>query len=256
MEIKVNAIVTRAVDYKDNDKILTLYSLEKGKITANIKGVKKPKAKLKFASEPFCFAEFILAEKGGRYTVINASYLDSFYNLRLNLNKYYLSAVVTDVINNLIEENYTDAQLFSLVINAVKNICYNDDEKTVLAWFLYTIAEYLGYGINTLNCYDCSAIITGRVFFRYADASFSCQDCLVEGFAEITKDTYSALNTVALLNANSLSSVSIADEKVTKLLKFLFYYLSVKTDVKLKTGASLFEFLSGERNGLWRYLKI
>ena len=80
MEIKVNALVIKAIDYKENDKILTLYSLEKGRLSANIKGVKKPKAKLKFASEPFCFAEFILAEKLGKYTVINASYKNSFYN--------------------------------------------------------------------------------------------------------------------------------------------------------------------------------
>ena len=56
MEVKVNAIVIRAIDYKDNDRILTLYSLEKGKITAGIKGVKKAGAKLKFASEHFFFA--------------------------------------------------------------------------------------------------------------------------------------------------------------------------------------------------------
>ena len=78
MEVKVNAIVIRAVDYKDNDRILTLYSLEKGKITAGIKGVKKAGAKLKFASEPFCFAEYILAEKNGRYTVTGASYYEIF----------------------------------------------------------------------------------------------------------------------------------------------------------------------------------
>ena len=53
MDIVINAIVLKSVDYKDNDKILTLYSPEKGKITAGIKGVKKSGAKLKFASEPF-----------------------------------------------------------------------------------------------------------------------------------------------------------------------------------------------------------
>ena len=88
MEIIVNALVLRAVDYKDNDKILTLYSLERGKITAGIKGVKKSGAKLKFASEPFAFCEFVLAEKQGRYTVIGATYIDSFFSLRTSLIKY------------------------------------------------------------------------------------------------------------------------------------------------------------------------
>ncbi|MBP5193572.1 MAG: recombination protein O N-terminal domain-containing protein [Clostridia bacterium] len=40
MEEKVRAVVLRGVDYKDNDKILTLFSLESGLITAAIRGVK------------------------------------------------------------------------------------------------------------------------------------------------------------------------------------------------------------------------
>ncbi len=50
----------RATDYLENDKILTLLTAEMGKITAGIKGVKKAGAKLKFAAQPFCFAEYIL----------------------------------------------------------------------------------------------------------------------------------------------------------------------------------------------------
>ena len=68
MEIKTEAIVLQSIDYKDNDKLLTLFSPTLGRITAGAKGVKKQKAKLSFAAQPFCFAEYVLAEKGGRYT--------------------------------------------------------------------------------------------------------------------------------------------------------------------------------------------
>ena len=44
MEIKTEAVVLQSLDYKDNDKILTLFSPTLGKITAGIKGVKKPTA--------------------------------------------------------------------------------------------------------------------------------------------------------------------------------------------------------------------
>ncbi len=244
MEIKVNALVTRAIDYKDNDKILTLYSLEKGKITVNIKGVKKPKAKLKFASEPFCFAEFILAEKSGRYTVINATYLDSFYNLRLDLNKYYLSACVSDVVNNLIEEGIADAYLFSSIITTVKNICYQGGEKLSLAFFLYKIAEYLGYGINDTNCASCGEDIKGRVFFNYVDADFSCSECRTEAYSEITNDTYVAFKSIKDGDFNTVYFKEVSPTKLNKLLKFLLHYLSVKTEVKLKSSTSLSEFFA------------
>ena len=73
MELKVNALMIRAADYGENDKILTLLTAERGKLTAAIKGVKKAGAKLKFAAQPFCLAEYVLADSGDRYSVIQAS---------------------------------------------------------------------------------------------------------------------------------------------------------------------------------------
>ena len=61
MEEKVNGVVLRNVSYLEYDSILTLFTAEKGIITCKIKGIKKAGAKLKFAGEPFCFAEYMLA---------------------------------------------------------------------------------------------------------------------------------------------------------------------------------------------------
>ena len=89
MEVKTDAVVLKAIDYKDNDKLLTLFSPSLGKITAGIKGVKKPKAKLAFAAQPFCFAEYVLAERGGRYTVTAAYLHESFFELRADVEAFY-----------------------------------------------------------------------------------------------------------------------------------------------------------------------
>ncbi len=232
MEIKVNALVIKAIDYKDNDRILTLYSLEKGKITAGIKGVKKAGAKLKFASEPFCFAEYILAEKGGRYTVTSASYIDCFYDLRLSLDKYYYSAVVSEFLNVHTESEMPDPYLFDLAINSIKNICYNSNEKMFLSYFLFKAIESLGYGISNLNCDACKEKISDRVFFRCRDASFRCSSCKEENYIEIKKQTYEAL---ILLKEENLDALKALKEGVDMLFNFLIYYMNNKTEVVLKS---------------------
>ena len=71
MEEKYSGIVLGGVSFGENDKILNVFTLEKGVISAKIKGVKKAGAKLKFASEPFCFAEFVFSVKGDKRTVID-----------------------------------------------------------------------------------------------------------------------------------------------------------------------------------------
>ena len=62
MEEKLSGIVLGGVNFAENDKILSVFTLEKGVVSAKIKGVKKAGAKLKFASEPFCFAQFIFSK--------------------------------------------------------------------------------------------------------------------------------------------------------------------------------------------------
>ena len=47
MNYKVNGITLFGVNYRESDKILTLFTLEKGKIGAAARGVRKANAKMK-----------------------------------------------------------------------------------------------------------------------------------------------------------------------------------------------------------------
>ncbi len=239
MEIIVNALVLRSVDYKDNDKILTLFSLERGIITAGIKGVKKAGAKLKFAAEPFCFAEYALAEKNGRFTVIGSSYSDGFYNLRLNIEKYYASAVIAEFAETFFAPETPDAEAFSLILNAVKDICYKENERLSLAIFLINALKISGYGIDGGECYACGEIIKGRVFYRFSDSSFSCENDRDENFSEIMPQTYNAF-----LKVLGGDGESVDTEDVTRLIKFLLYDLRYETETKLKSASAYLEFIS------------
>ncbi|MBQ0098986.1 MAG: recombination protein O N-terminal domain-containing protein, partial [Firmicutes bacterium] len=46
MEEKLSGIVVSSISYGENDKILNIFTLEKGIVSAKIKGVKKAGAKL------------------------------------------------------------------------------------------------------------------------------------------------------------------------------------------------------------------
>ena len=82
MELKLRAITLRAVNYKDNDRILTLITPEKGKISVSAKGVRKANAKMKAVSEPFCLSDCVFYERLGRITLTEAEITDTFFPLR------------------------------------------------------------------------------------------------------------------------------------------------------------------------------
>ena len=130
---KIKALVLRAADFKENDKLLLLYCGEYGKITASIRGVKKPGAKLKFAAEPFCFGEFMLSVKDGRYSVTNCTEIESFFSLRGDVVTYCCAGCVVEQLANTGQENQSEPQLLLLALKTLKALEEkNAASKTIL----------------------------------------------------------------------------------------------------------------------------
>ena len=232
--VKVNALMLRAVDYHENDKILTLLTAERGKLTAGIKGVKKAGAKLKFAAQPFCFAEYILAERGGRYTVIQASECESFYELRTDICKFYAACAVCEAAIALTYEGDESEEIFSDCVRTLSSMCGGDEGLTLIA-FLLSVLRKSGYGISLENCPVCGKSLTeaDRMRFNMETGSFSCWDCGIG--AGVSGVTYN------VLRAADGHAGEITQEGKKRALKLLKEYLAYKTDAKLN---SLHEFIN------------
>ena len=228
MEEKYNGIVIGGTAFGENDKILSIYTLEKGQISAGIKGVKKAGAKLKFASEPFCFAEFITSVSPKRRTVTGASLIDSFYPIREDIKKFYAGATALDYVKKFCKYESNPGELFTLLVDCLKSLAYGTENPlVVISSFLTNALSLSGYGLNLNACITCGEEINGRVFFNPADGGFYCEDCFAGFGREIREETYKCLKQIKNKQALTTDCVSV--------LKLLDYYIEVKTDTTLNT---------------------
>ena len=82
--VKINAIVVRAKDSGENDRLLTLLSPEMGKLSVSAKGVKSLKHKSRSACMPLAYSSFVLKKiKDGLYSLSSADLIESFSSLSL-----------------------------------------------------------------------------------------------------------------------------------------------------------------------------
>ena len=178
MEVKTDAIVLKAVDYKDNDKILTLFSPALGRITAGAKGVKKAKAKLSFAAQPFCFAEYVLAEKNGRYTVTSAYLYDGFFALRTDIVRYYAACATMEICNALLMEEERQDGTFISCVECLKSLSLTDEDpaECLLTFALQALRES-GYPVDLDGCGICGAEISETPYFDFEFGFFTCKSC-------------------------------------------------------------------------------
>lgn len=220
----------RAADYKDNDKILTLLTAERGRISAGLKGVKKAGAKLKFAAQPFCFAEYILAPTGDKYTVIQASECESFFELRSDINKYYAACAVCETALALTYEGDIEGELFSNCIKALSAMC-DGDETDALISFLISAMDSAGYKISLGGCGACGSALRGeRIKFDMDGGAFLCPTC--GNGVPASYITYSLLRSLKNGTPPDIPSdmLPVARKKALRLLR---EYLAYKTDARL-----------------------
>lgn len=203
-EIKLKGIVISASDYKDSDKIVTIFSAEKGLIKARARGVKKNKAKLAFAVQPFAFVEFMLTERDGFYSIINASSIDQFYSITSDFDDYIFMLACLEVVQKTIKENETPVDLFLLLLKSLKLVAYQDvSSMNVFIKFMIEAMGNLGFKFVFDKCACCGEMLNeNNVGFSYDYNGLLCIKC-------INKYDNLELNKVEYLILKNISSVDI-----------------------------------------------
>ena len=231
MLYKTDALVLRAADYGENDKIITLFSLQYGKMSAALKGVKKAGAKLKFAAQPFCFAEFVLAKKGERNTVASASLTDGFYPLREDIGKFYAAASLAGICDSVLYDGIVNEELFLRAVNALREMCEGDEADALISFFLKAL-ELSGYMLSLGSCAGCGAELSGRIFFDLESGCFYCGEC--------ARGTGASLSTLSVLRKCAgmpYDAALIGKDGKNRALKLLHAYFTAKTDVRVRALA-------------------
>lgn len=231
MEIKVNALVLKATDYNENDKILTLLTAEYGKITAGIKGVKKPAAKLKFAAQPFCFAEYILSEKCGKFTVINCSECESFYDLRTDICRFYAACAVIEAAAALTFEGDGNAEVFYGSVRALTDMCSGGESLPLIRYLLFILGKS-GYALSAGDCAVCGSALCGadKVRFDMDTGAFTCYECGTG--AGVSRVTY---NVLRYAEGKSCEEAFVTPDGEKRALRLIREYFAYKTDNPLKS---------------------
>ncbi|MBE7078817.1 MAG: DNA repair protein RecO [Clostridiales bacterium] len=239
MEIKTDAIVLQTLDYKDNDKLLTLFSPALGKITAGIRGVKKPKAKLAFSAQPFCFAEYILAEKGGRYTVTGAYQHESFYALRGDIVRFYAACAMAEVCLTVLMENEVYDGLFVGLIEGLKALSLGEEDvaESLISFLLIALRES-GYPIELSFLEECDGEIGDRLYFDFSDGRFTTFERCTQG-ERASVSTYYTLRKCAGLTYRE-ECLEGGKKRALRLLKA---FLSEKTEERFENLGEVIRLL-------------
>ena len=174
------AIVLRRVNYRDNDRMVTLLSPSRGRIDAVIRNCRKPKSHNLNAGEIFALGDYMLIESGGHMTVTSVRLIETFYPLRNDFSRLACGTWLLSLAEAAAEPEQEQQELFMLLLHTLSRLAFSDQPwKPLLSGFLLHFSACQGFKPRLNHCVLCGKTLGEEppLFFDAAEGGLVCRDC-------------------------------------------------------------------------------
>lgn len=230
-------IVLRSTDYKDYDRILTLLSRDKGRITVMAKGAKSLKSKLNAATQPFCCADYEFYEKGDKIYLKSAEIKEKFSEIQTkDINKYMAASAMLELTEKIAEFTDDNRHLFALLIHTLYAL--NEDEtdfKSALTYYIINIIYTMGVFPSFDFCVCCGDKIDNAEHWNIAEGGAVCGQCAAEINCDNIVPSVPAYFNAAIKMKPLDFIKAVRKEKIPEVLSASLNYLRDGGDIELRT---------------------
>lgn len=138
-----DALLLRAVDYRDSDRIVTLFTRDFGKLSAIARGARGSKRRFSGALEPYAIIRAELTQgRGELWTLTSASIQRSFSNILSDLTRMQLGAASLLLLRELHDARVPDTSMFLAAVQYLTLLDIEGDDKRsgLLCFTLYALS--------------------------------------------------------------------------------------------------------------------
>ena len=118
----VTGMIIKAVPIGEYDRRLVLLTKEKGKITAFVRGARKPNSRFVASTNLFCFGTFKLYAGRDAYTLAEAEISNYFEDLRMDFEGAYYGMYFLEIADYYTRENNDERQMLKLLYQSLRAI--------------------------------------------------------------------------------------------------------------------------------------
>ena len=176
---KTTAVVLRGRTYGEADRILTLYTGERGKIDAIAKGARRTKShlagRLEFGNE------VQLGMHRGRNldVVVSADIIAPHWQRLVQPERYAAANIIIELIDAFCEPDLPQPEIYALLTAALGAVAQSEDPLSLLARFSMRLLDALGLAPPVDTCVHCGAPLDGSAWLDAEHGGFGCEKCRV-----------------------------------------------------------------------------
>lgn len=121
--IIVTGIILKQSPVGEYDRVVSILTKERGKISAFARGARKPGNRLAAATNPFSFGTFKVYEGKSSYTVADADIQNYFEELRTDFIGAYYGMYFAEIADYYTRENNDEREMMKLLYQSLRALC-------------------------------------------------------------------------------------------------------------------------------------
>jgi DNA repair protein RecO (recombination protein O) len=152
---RCEGVVLKRHDFGEADRVVVLFTRQRGKLRAVAKGVRRTTSRLAGHLELFSHAELQLARGRDLELITQADTRNAFRRLREDLTLTSHAYLVAELADALTEEEAEQPELFALLLQAFAALEVGRDPRLVVNHFQVALLGMVGYRPSLEACLLC-----------------------------------------------------------------------------------------------------
>lgn len=237
---KTSAIVLRSTPYGESDLIVTLYTLDFGKIKGIAKGAKRSRKRFVNTLEICSYVQVTFFEKETR-DLVRLNHCDlirPFESLREDITKLAWASYFIELVNEMTAERIKNKPLFELLVFFLNLIDQGMLKEEIQRIFEVRLLSHLGYQPLLDHCTRCQKHFSGeKFFFGIREGGVLCPSCAANlpGLVPISLGTIKTLQLTQSLPLEKVGRVSFSPQSLKESQAVLSIFLQQYLGKELKS---------------------
>lgn len=233
---KAEAIVIRRANLGEADRVVTLFTRERGKLSAVAKGARKPRSRFAGRLELFTQMRALLAQGRTLDVVSQVDVIDPFAALRADLARMGAASFVAEVTDKATPDREAQPAIYTALRQALRMISAGDPEITVM-WYAAQMLGLSGYGPVVDRCVVCGKTVAGSGVFSCALGGSLCAADRARDPEAVPASAvaFAAIGFLREASAAALSRISLQQRQRAEVEGLLRRYLEYRLEAKLRS---------------------
>ncbi|RID89455.1 DNA repair protein RecO [Peribacillus asahii] len=233
---KCEGIVIRRSDYGENNKVITIYTREFGKIGVMARGASKPNSRLASVTQLFCYGYFLVTPSTGLGSLQQGEMVDSMRFIREDLFATAYASYIIELLDRSVDDKKANPYLFELLYQTLHYI--NEEYDPEVLKFIFEMKMLPVNGIHpVLNQCALCAETEGVFAFSLREAGFICHRCFDKDpyHLKLSPAAVKLLRLFYYFDLSRLGNISVKPETKKELQKIIDAYYEEYSGLHLKS---------------------